>query len=358
LIVAKSKTEAGECLNRWPENADCARGDFLKSSMRLLQIRTYVNVWLENVDGALSEGFLMRIRDGGASNKKRIRVKSTDFEPLRNRKDHEIPMRITNESNKKVFWRIFKADDTAYVVGLYESDLDSNKTGSWRDDSFPDIKVEVKTDGIFKEILARAGTKFKMTDDLVFTKDGNLQLAEPKLVTDQGQETVKRSDIQFIDLRGFNGTQERTVTSRVSSTFSSTAISESSSSHEQTWTAGGKIAGRIGEKNKPGGSAEISAQFQDKVVNALRNSYQSTVTSVWEKSVSDKLSFTAGKLYVMETIWSLTLDKGTANYFGERTTYTVVRSADAQLLKPSAYDSEEKLPKEYRDELARVLLRA
>jgi Asp/Glu/hydantoin racemase len=188
-----------------------------------------------------------------------------------------------------------------------------------------------------------------MTDDLVFTKDRNLQVAEPKLVTERGQEAVKRSDIQFIDLRGFDGTVERTVTSRVSTTFSSTAISELSSSHEQTWTVGGKIGGHIGEKNKPGANAEISAQFQDKVVNALRNSYQSTVTSVWEKSVSDKLLFKAGKLYVLETVWSLTLDKGTATYLGERSTYTVVRSADAELLKPSGYDSEEKLPEEYRN---------
>jgi hypothetical protein len=209
-----------------------------------------------------------------------------------------------------VFWRIFKADDTAYAFGLYESLLDPNQTGSWRDDSFPDIKVEVKLNDIFGKILARAGGKFKMTDDLVFTKDGNLQVAEPKLVTDRGQETVTRSDIQFIDLRGFDGTVERTVTSRVSTTFSSTATWESSSSHEQAWTVGAKIGGHIGEKNKPGANAEISAQFQDKVVNALRNSYQSTVNSVWEKSVSDKLSFKAGKLYVLETVWSLTLDKG------------------------------------------------
>jgi len=257
-------------------------------------------------------------------------------------------VQISNEHNQEVFWRIFKADDTAYVVGLYESTLQPNKTGSWRDDSFPDIKVEVKSNGIFGEVLARAGAKFKMTDDLIFTKDRGLQVAEPKLFTDRGHETVKRSDIEFIDLRSFDGTVERTVISRVSTTFSSTAMSEWSSSHEQTWTVGGKIGGHIGEKNKPGANAEISAQFQDKVVNALRNSYQSTVTSVWEKSVSDKLNFKAGKLYVLETVWSLTLDKGTATYLGDRTTYSVVRSADAELLKPSAYDSEQGLPEEYR----------
>jgi hypothetical protein len=262
-------------------------------------------------------------------------------------------MRITNESNQKVFWRIFKADDTVYVIGLYESLLDSNKTGSWRDDSFPNIKVEVKSGHIFGDMLARAGTKFQMTDDLVFTKDGNLQVAEPKLVTDRGQETVKRSDIQFIDLRGFDGPVERTVTSRMSTTFSSTAMSESSSSHEQSWTVGAKFGGHIGEKGKPGANAEISVQFVDKVENSLRNSYQSTVTSVWEKSVSDKLSFKAGKLYVVETVWSLTLDKGTAIYFGEKTTYSAVRSADAELLKPSAYDSEEKLPANYREAMAK-----
>jgi hypothetical protein len=45
---------------------------------------------------------------------------------------------IVGRRNHEVFWRIFKADDTAYVVWLYEIGL--NQTGSWRDDSSPTSK--------------------------------------------------------------------------------------------------------------------------------------------------------------------------------------------------------------------------
>src|SRR5579871_4077706 len=106
-------------------------------------------------------------------------------------------MKIKNEYGEKVYWRAFKGDDTSYVVGLSQGSVDSGGTATWRDDSFPEIKVEAKTGDIVfsKKVLASAGTKFKMTDDLVVTSSGDLTVAQVKFSADRGQETAKRSDI-------------------------------------------------------------------------------------------------------------------------------------------------------------------
>ncbi|HLK67927.1 MAG TPA: hypothetical protein VKU19_31055 [Bryobacteraceae bacterium] len=85
-------------------------------------------------------------------------------------------MRITNQYKEKVFWRAFKGDDTAYVVGLKEGSIDPGKTDNWVDDSFPEIKLEAKTgQNLFAtKVLAPAGRRFKMTDDLMVTASGEI----------------------------------------------------------------------------------------------------------------------------------------------------------------------------------------
>jgi len=260
-------------------------------------------------------------------------------------------MRIKNEYNETVYWRAFKKDDTAYLLGLKQGSVNPGKIDTWRDDSFPEIKVEAKTGDIvfYKKWLASAGQLFKMSDDLVITSNGELTLAQVKLViSDQGSISEKRSDIQFVDLRNFNTEVERTITSRVSQTFSNTESFERATGHEQTWSVGGKIGGTLGKKDEAGGNAEVSAGYTDKVTDALKTSSQTVVTSVWEQSWSDKLRLSPGKIHVLEVVWTLTLSRGTATYLGERASYTVVRSATPNLLRPSAFDSLEKLPAEYR----------
>jgi hypothetical protein len=261
-------------------------------------------------------------------------------------------MRIKNEYRETVCWRVFKGDDTIYTVGLAQGRVEPDKSGDWRDDSFDDIKVEIKTGDIVfsKDVLARAGRRFKMVDDLVVSKAGTLDVAQVQFLADRGPQQIKRSDVQFIDTRNFDGPVERTLTSRVSTAFTNTEISESSSSHEQTWTVGGKFGGGIGKKDIGSVNADVSLQFQDKVVNALRTSHQTVVNHVWDKTVVDKMTFAAGKLYVIEYAWTLTLDRGSATYFGEKTSFSVVRSAEPTRLTPAGYDSPEKLPDEYRQE--------
>ena len=65
-------------------------------------------------------------------------------------------MRIQNNYGEKVYWRAFKGDDTVYVVGLHQGEIDAGKSDSWRNDSFANIKVEVKTGDIVfsKAVLA------------------------------------------------------------------------------------------------------------------------------------------------------------------------------------------------------------
>lgn len=265
-------------------------------------------------------------------------------------------MLIKNDYNEKVFWRAFKSSDTSYVFGLKQGSIDPGGTDSWIDDSFPKIKVEVKTGDIVfsKAVLAFAGPIFNMRDELNVDQAGKLVLATVNLTLDQGQKSEKRSHLQFVDLRNFNADVERTMTSRVSQAFSNKESFEHSSGHEQTWTVGGKVGGTIGKKDEASVSSELSMGFSDKVTDALKASSETVVNSVWEQSWSDKLKFSPGKLYAIEVVWTITLDCGTATYLGQKTSYSVVRSAVPNLLKPSGYDSPEKLPAAYQESWKQV----
>ena len=85
-------------------------------------------------------------------------------------------MRITNQYVEKIFWRTFKADDTVYMVGLREGSVDQGKTGTWVDESFPEIKVEIKAGNtpLAARMLVPPGKKYPMAADLVVTKEGQL----------------------------------------------------------------------------------------------------------------------------------------------------------------------------------------
>ncbi|MGI8771582.1 MAG: hypothetical protein ACR2JE_09095 [Acidobacteriaceae bacterium] len=234
-------------------------------------------------------------------------------------------------------------------MGLAQGVVDPGKSDGWREDSFQDIKVEAKLGDIIfsSKVLASAGRKFKMTDDLVVTSSGALDLAQVKFLDGEGQEQVRRSDLQFVDGRRFNGPVKRTITSSFSTAFTSKKGIESSSSHEQSWTAGGKFGGNLGKKDAGGASAELSLQFQDKVVNSLRSSHEATINTAWNQSISDVMEFKEGKFYSIEIAWLLTLDRGNAAYFGERSSFSVVQAAEMELLKLEAYNSPEEMPADY-----------
>jgi hypothetical protein len=257
-------------------------------------------------------------------------------------------MKIKNQSGNKIFWRVFKGDDTVYVIGLAEGTIDGGGTGSWRDDSFSEVKVEIK-DGksVFDKQLVRAGRKFNMTDDLVF--DGsNLDIAK---INQEGPTTARSAtlkDVQFVDTRSFNQKVTREITSALQNALTTTQGLQLSHEHSQTWTAGGKLGGTLGEKDVSQASAEVSAQFQDVVKDFLQKSYTQQVSSVWSKTVKDTFAFDPGFLYAVEVIWSVTLEEGFISYFGEKTSYSVVKTADGSLTRPTKFGSENDMPEDLR----------
>ncbi len=264
-------------------------------------------------------------------------------------------MRIRNEYHDTVHWRAFKGDDTAYITGLYQGVVSPGNSQTWRDDSYDTIKVEVKLGDIVfsSKVLAHAGRKFKMTDDLIVSSTGALDVAQVKYFQLQQPQHINGSDIQFYDARGNDRDWTRTITSSAEMAFTDTRLTETMSSHEQTWTVGGKFGGVLGKEDSSHASAEISAQFEDKVISSLRTSNEKTLSLTWEKSVSDTLTFSPGKLYAIETVWTLTLDRGTASYFGETTSFSVVRSAEPGIVRPLAFNGPEELPTLYQKEWQR-----
>lgn len=260
-------------------------------------------------------------------------------------------MRIRNNFKEKIYWRAFKGDDTAYVIGLNQGAIDPGHIGKWRDDSFSQIKVEIKTGDIVfsKQVLARAGRRFNMTDDLVVDNNGELDVAIIKR-SEGSLVSVQRTNLQFFDARNFNEATIREITFSIENAFSASEGFQQSHEHSQTWSVGGKVGGDIGKKNKGTGGAELSAQFQDRVVDALETTFKKQVTTVWKQSVSDTFTFQPGKIYAIEVTWRVMLQEGDVAYFGEKTSYSVVASAHGTLTTPSAFESVEAMPEHLREQ--------
>jgi hypothetical protein len=260
-------------------------------------------------------------------------------------------MRIKNDFKETIYWRAFKGDDTVYIVGLNQGSIAPKGTGEWRDDSFPNIKVEVKTGDIVfsKQVLAPAGRRFGMGDDLVVDSKGKLDTAKVarREIT---PVIVQRTDLQFFDARNFNEATTREITFSIENAFSASEGFQQSHEHSQTWTAGGKVGGEIGKKNKGSARAEVSVRFEDKVVDALASAYTKQVTTVWKQSVSDTFTFRPGKIYAIEVTWRVQLHEGDVSYFGEKTSYSVVSSAHGTLTTPSAFESVAEMPEKLREQ--------
>lgn len=259
-------------------------------------------------------------------------------------------MRIRNDFTEKIFWRAFKEDDTHYVFGLHQGSIDPGHTDKWRDDSFSQIKVEIKTGDIMfsKQVLAWAGRKFSMTDDLVVDNNGTLDVA--KVIRTEGSPvSAQRTDLQFFDARNFNEATIREITFSIENAFSASEGFQQSHENSQTWSAGGKVGGEIGKKNTGKGSAEISVQFEEKVVNTLQTTFEKQITTIWKQSVSDTFTFKPGKIYAIEVTWRVMLQEGLVSYLGEKTSYSVVASAQGTLTTPSAYKSVEDMPENLRE---------
>ena len=84
-----------------------------------------------------------------------------------------------------------------------------------------------------------------MRDDLIVSSSGELSPAKVDLQATDKQRQEQRSDIQFVDIRNFTTTVERTVTSKVQQVFSQTQGFARTDGHEQVWTVGGKFGGVV-----------------------------------------------------------------------------------------------------------------
>jgi phosphoribosyl-AMP cyclohydrolase len=67
----------------------------------------------------------------------------------------------------------------------------------------------------------------------------------------------------YVDSRGFNQKVTREVTSALQNTLTTSQGLQLSREHSQTWTAGGKLGGMLGEKDVKQVNAEVSVQFED-----------------------------------------------------------------------------------------------
>lgn len=79
-------------------------------------------------------------------------------------------MKIKNASDITIYWRTFKKDDTAHLIGLADGTLKPGAEGNWSDESYKNFQLEIKVDGVLGLILvaAKPNRLYNINDNLSF----------------------------------------------------------------------------------------------------------------------------------------------------------------------------------------------
>lgn len=252
-------------------------------------------------------------------------------------------MRILNKFNGQIFWRAFKGDDTAFMFGLAEGFINKDQIGGWREDSFPNIKIEIKAGDRF---LTRAGQFFEMKDDLIV--DGNGRLAKANVSITAVRPVTKRvAIVDFHDNR--RSTQAVPITEEILRQHTQTVVEAitNTQEHAQTWTVGGEIGGEL-----KGVEGSVSAEFQDEVKITLEKRYETSIETTWASKATASFQSLPGKITVYEKRWNIQVDEGSAEYMGERVAFTALAGATGQLTILSEFNSVAEMPAHLRSQLS------
>ena len=252
-------------------------------------------------------------------------------------------MQVLNNFPSTVFWRVFKPDDTSYLLGWTEGTIASGATLNWVEDQFTQMKMEIRNGTSYTApLLSPPGQKFEMDALLEVSADGQLQPPAVTFATGAlTQQTSKQVD--FVDLLQATTDIERKVTFDISQAFSSGSDIQRAHSDSTTWSVGGKVGGEVGKKDVKG-TAEVSASFSKTVSDSLQKQYSSQVTDAWSKSSSDTMSFPAGKISVVSTEWTLNVRNLTATFFGVQVPVTAVEGSSGSKMTFSSYGSVNEMP--------------
>lgn len=262
-------------------------------------------------------------------------------------------MKIYNNSNKTITYHFYETKDTAYLLEIPRGlgAILPNKIGEFAEDSYPDVKVGIYGKpqlllGVvhYPDTYVKAGTVYKMTDDLVF--DGtSLKIAEVILANDSFTDIIS-NEYSFIDTRNNNEDVKRQISFALKNSTSVSQSIQKSMEHTNSVEVGSKISGGIGDK----ATGEVNFKYAHKAVEKLQTTYETKVNSAWESSMSESYVLKPGFIYCIKVSWKLKMRKGTIGYLSEKTNYTMIDSASGSLITPAAYKSEAAMPKDVREE--------
>ena len=112
-------------------------------------------------------------------------------------------MKIQNDYTSTVFYRVFKADDTVYAVGLEEGLIASGKPKDFINWPEKEFKLELKKDGSLGPFIMKPGTAFTSDASYTIARDGTFGLTDVRAkVGASRSETEQVLDYVCLDLRG------------------------------------------------------------------------------------------------------------------------------------------------------------
>jgi hypothetical protein len=256
-------------------------------------------------------------------------------------------MKILNSFGKTVFWRVFKRDDTAYLLGWTEGTIQPGHIQDWTEDQFQQVKIEIRNGtNYMAPRLVAPGKLVNMDADLVVTSDGQLIPAE--VTTANGKAVQQtRQQVQFVDLLQAVEPVERTLVFSVSKAFSSGKDIQSSFENSETWNVGAEIGGEIG-KGDAKGTAKLTAGYSKTISDSLKTQYSQQVNQAWSKEATEKFTFAKGNIHAITTTWTLTVQHATAYYFGVEVPVTIIIDSQNSGLQVISKGSLAELPADLR----------
>jgi len=273
--------------------------------------------------------------------------------------DFSYAVRIANRTGGTIFWRVFKSDDTVFAVGLMEGSIVKWQIGEWREDAFGKIKIEIKSGtSIFDKTLVKPGKIYNMTDDLIF--DGtSLRVAVATVTKKSESDSELVTAYVFRDLRDMDSgdpAPTETLTFEVIKGNTSEVSSIKSNEITSTWSVGGTVGGTIGKKGAAG-NAEVSAEFTQSATDKLEESFSKNVTETWATKAEETRTFKPGYINMVAKVWVFKVEKGTVEYFNEKTAYTTIRGISTHNTIEGHYKTVEEMGFTARAEFEKTTLR-
>lgn len=144
---------------------------------------------------------------------------------------------------------------------------------------------------------------------------------------DMEERTLRRTELQIVDLRRYGRDVTRQIDSRLGSVFSAALGPEDIRPGEVAWHVGGAVGGTMGTQSAP--DKALSQTWSEAVRRDLVACHGASLSDVWDSRWTGTLDLAPGLLHVVGIVWGITVLSGTATFRGESGDVSAIVAAES-----------------------------